>query len=204
MKKPLLSFLLSFFIAASLTAQVTLTIGDFGTQIGGAIGSFSSASNQLMFNLGEYNSLTFSGNASIGTGFEETDSARYTYGDSFHIWLNFDTGSSVEITQFIQGTASGQLDYDTYDSLRIGSTTITGSGSFISTITIPSSATSAWVTASWDISDSALTTEFVKISGSRLSAANVSAIPEPSTYAALLGAAALAFVGWRRRRNHFC
>jgi hypothetical protein len=40
------------------------------------------------------------------------------------------------------------------------------------------------------------------LSGSTLQlTATVSAVPEPSTYAALLGGAALGFAAWRRRRR---
>ena len=110
-----------------------------------------------------------------------------TSGNKFTIGINTLNGSNV-------AGAPVNFDFTTGASYIFGFVTTTGgiSGFDASKFTLSTSGVDSSITGAWSIAQSGNNLNLV-YSGS--------AIPEPSTYAALFGAAGLGFAIWRRRRQ---
>ena len=190
----LLLALVALLYASSAFSQITVAV-NFSTT-SSPDGFYDSV---VLNGISGFDQLSFTGSATAGSGFEFLGDGM----DYVKLTLAFYDLSGLKIASQQFAQFGGELlNSVTYQSILIGGTAIQQTATPVQwSIVIPNHATSASLSFYGWVTDGA--SEYANLTGS-LSAANVSAIPEPSTYAALLGAAALAFVGWRRRRNHFC
>ena len=136
--------------------------------------------------------------------------------------LTFNSGSTYtwELASLTDNTGGiAGLDFDQIKLLSGGSLVASAGAllpTFTGTATAPSAGTSFWQSAhSWTVVDTSgggtITSTFVATNNWSVGAFSLSggtlnwspsAIPEPSTYAVLLGIAALAGAAWRRRPHH--
>jgi len=146
----------------------------------------------LLSEISTYDLVNLDAVASAGSGFETSGDAK----DWVNLSLSFYDIGGNEIDQYdLASFASGSFEGN---SLFLSGTEIqhidNPTNLYIS-ITIPSSAASASLSFYGSVTEFA--TEYVNLDGRFY--ASVSAIPEPSTYAAVLGGIALLGYGVRRR-----
>jgi len=182
------AFLLVIGSYVGLSAQTLLT--DYGASDPQAFtlvfenntGSFTQGANTATFSVGAVGALV------RGT-FSAVDLSSMGTPDSLQLNLTFNTSFSGTINYLIGSSAGNVLGYSFTGSSLTGSQTIT----FLRDAT----ADQGTVVLS-NINRATLTADNPNFTLNTLSA--VSAVPEPATYAALLGAASLGFVAWRKRR----
>jgi len=172
--------------AAGLSGQTLLT--DYGSAdmqpftVSYSDGTFSQGSNTATWSssgLGQILRGTFTTVDLTAMGTPGTLELNLTFNSSFSGTIDYTIGSSV----------GNQLGYSYTGSGVTGTQTIT----FLRNASLDAGTINLS-----NVTRVSLTTSDPNFTLNTLSA--VSAVPEPATYAALLGAASLGFVAWRRRR----
>jgi len=181
----ILSVIVSY---TGLSAQTLLT--DYGSSDPQAFtlvfennaGSFTQGANTATFSVGALGALV------RGT-FNAVDLSSMGTPDSLQLNLTFNTSFSGTIDYLIGSSAGNVLGYSFTGSGMTGTQTVTF---------LRDASTDQGTVVLSNINRATLTADNPNFTLNTLSA--VSAVPEPATYAALLGAASLGFVAWRRRR----
>ena len=169
--------------------EILPTSGNLASNTSVGIAQFANASGQISLSEGAQNNnnnLSFLSKSAVSIVFEADTSTVNSFTDwsiSF-AGLDFNTGDIAPATIDVSFSTDGS----TYGSATTFN--LTGVDSAFSTSTFASSSTAAYF--KFDFGGTDLRIDNVGISGT--------VVPEPSSFAAIAGALALAFVGARRRK----